>query len=64
MLNEAKMDKAAGNMALVSGALNATGSLIGGASSVADKWIKFGQQGVPGYGAAVSDSYNPFAAEG
>lgn len=49
MLNEAKMDKAAGSNALVSGALNAGGSLIGSASSVSDKWLKFGKEGVPGY---------------
>ena len=49
LLNEASMDKQAGTNALISGGLNAAGSIIGGASSVSDKWLKFGQQGVSGY---------------
>jgi hypothetical protein len=44
--SEAAMDEQAGTNALISGGLNAGGSLIGSASSVSDKWLKFGKEGV------------------
>jgi len=49
--SEAKVDKAAGDNALVAGAIGGAGSLIGTASSVSDKWLKFGKagEGIPGY---------------
>jgi len=59
MLNEAKMDKAAGSMSLVSGGLNATSSLIGGATSVSDKWIKFGRQGAGTENLSLGDGSSP-----
>jgi hypothetical protein len=43
-LSEARMDRAAGTNALTGAALGATGSLVGTASSVSDKWLKFGKE--------------------
>lgn len=64
-LNEAKMDKQAGVNSLVAGGLSATGSIIGGASAVSDKWFKFGQAGIYGNSAsAASSGYDPFSEIG
>lgn len=48
-LNQAAISKMAAENAETEGYIGAASSLLGGASSVSDKWMKFGQQGVPGY---------------
>ena len=51
----ATMDIMSGQTAKTAAGYQEAGSLLGGASSVADKWMKFNQQGVPGF------SSNPFS---
>jgi hypothetical protein len=51
----ATMDIMSGQTAKTAAGYQEAGSLLGGASSVADKWMKFSQQGVPGF------SSNPFS---
>jgi hypothetical protein len=43
------MDIMSGQTAKTAAGYQEAGSLLGGASSVADKWMKFSQQGVPGF---------------
>lgn len=45
---EAELDKMTGENAATAGGINAFGSLIGGVSSVGDKWMNFKQAGVWG----------------
>jgi len=46
---EATADKTAGKYAMVEGFTNAASSIVGGASSVSDKWLKYRTAGVPGF---------------
>lgn len=46
---EAQSDKTAGKYAEVEGFTKAAGSIVGGASSVSDKWLKYSTAGVPGF---------------
>jgi hypothetical protein len=50
----ATMDVMSGQAAKTAAGYQEASSLLGGASSVSDKWMKFSQQGVPGF------SSNPF----
>jgi len=43
---EAKMKKAAGRNAMISGVINAAGSIVGTAGSVANKWLQGSQVGL------------------
>ena len=49
------MDIMSGQAAKTAAGYQEVSSLLGGASSVSDKWMKFSQQGVPGFGN------NPFS---
>ena len=51
----ATMDIMSGQTAKTAAGYQEASSLLGGASSVADKWMKFNQQGVPGF------TGNPFS---
>lgn len=47
---EAGAYDAAASNTKTAGYISAVGSFLGTATSVSDKWLKFGQQGVPGFG--------------
>lgn len=47
---QASLDTAAGRNAIIAGDFNVGTSILGGATSVSDKWVKFGQEGIPPFG--------------
>lgn len=53
-LNEQQMDIMSAKTARTAGMFDVASSLLGGATSVSDKWMKFGQAGVPGFGSLSS----------
>ncbi|WP_017773848.1 hypothetical protein [Paraburkholderia kururiensis] len=57
--SQASLDQSASRAALTGGALNAFGSIIGGASSVSSKWWKYQNAGVGQSGGYDSSFDNP-----
>lgn len=49
---QAGLDTAAARTTKTAGDISAAGSLLGGASSVSDKWYNYSKQGVPGFGSS------------
>lgn len=63
-LSEAKAKKQAGINSLISGAIGATGSLIGGASQVADKWLTYSTKGIDPFKSFRTGGSSPISAFG
>lgn len=53
---QAGLDMAAARTTKTAGDISAAGSILGGASSVSDKWYNFSKQGVPGFGGGGDSS--------